>query len=484
MKKTLSLFLAFLMLLGLPAAAISCSTNGDGGETTVQTTAAADTDAPEETEPEMTVAVEDFSKNGQPRPFRMLVRSNRYSYLYVEEASGNPVEYAVYRRNLNLEEQYGIRFEITEGKGTKSSEKDNFVTFLAGATSDFDLVCFDYWWNLELQGMFLNILEMPEIDPDDEWWYQGWNSNVTLNGRMFSIAGDANLEMLENLEVVFFNKNIAADRSLDLYGDVNSGNWTIERMIEVINTVSSGLDDTDPTNDVYGVLYDTHSVGSQLFSAGIRMSELNADNVNLDIASSSRNVDICDLLGRMMQLPGVDYNSATARARDWSLFRDHRSLMYATALYLGQSLRTANLDFDYGILPMPKYTVEDEYVSSPYGVSVFAIPVTVSDPHVSAMVLNAMNFASARGDDSLVTTFYDIVLKYQIADSVEDVGVLEMVRDNVYVDFAYIYDGNLGLLATFKDAMVKGTPVSAALKGRVNGAKIALEKQVTAPYYD
>lgn len=470
------------MLLGLGTAAVSCG-NGSGDETSPATTAGADLTEEATDEPEQTAPFEDLSKNGEPRPFRMLVRKNRYSYLFVDEASSDPVEYAVYRRNLQLEDLFGIRFEITEGSGSDSSEQKNFTTFLSGASNDFDLVCYDYWWNLDLQGYFANILEMPEIDPADEWWYQGWNSNVTLNGKMFSIAGDANLEMLENLEVMFFNKTQAVSFGLDLYSEVSSEKWTIDRLMEVIGIVSSGFDDGDSTNDMYGALYDVHSIGSQLYSSGIRMSDFNAERtVSLDVASSSLNIDAADKLAQMMKLPGVNYSSATARARDWTLFRNGKSLIYATALYLGKSLRAANLDFDYGILPMPKYSSEAKYVSSPYGVSVFAIPVNVRSTHESALVLNAMNFYSARRDDSLVTTFYDVVLKYQIADSVDDVRNLDLVRNSVYVDFAFIYDSFLGLHACFKNAVTSGASAATALKGALVVGRKSLDRDILSFY--
>lgn len=179
MKKVIALILAALTLFSLCAAVTGCS-NQSGTETeTTSVTAEADSTAAETLPPEETVAFEDLSKNGKPREFRMLVRANRYSYLYVDDASTDPVEYSVYRRNLNLEEMFGIKFEITEGKGGNSSEQVNFTSFLAGAGAEYDLVCYDYWWNLDLKGYFENILEMPEINPEDDWWYQGWNDNVT-----------------------------------------------------------------------------------------------------------------------------------------------------------------------------------------------------------------------------------------------------------------------------------------------------------------
>ncbi|GEM_PF-2205310 len=475
--RTLSLILAILMIC---TALVSCSDAATQAETTTEaapiaTTAVVTEDVTTET-PAVTVAIEKLSTGDTPLNYNMLVRANRYAYLYAENTSGELISNAVYTRNCFLEEQFGIDITITEGKGS-GSESANFTTYLAGMDSAYDLVCFDYWWNLELQGYFTNLLNCQEIDPDDSWWYQGWNDNITINNQLYSIVGDANLEMLENLEAMFFNKEMATDLKLDLYADVKNGNWTVERLLEVSASAAANLDDADKTNDVYGALFDKHSVVSQLFSCGLKLSEKTSEGLySIENCGGDNSVNITSVVTSMIQNVAINYADQTARARDFTAFKERRAMIYATALYLGQSLRAASLDFDYGIIPSPKLNKDSEYISTPYGVSVFAIPVNAKSIHNSAIVLNAMNFYSSNDDNSLVPTFYDLVLKYQIANCPDDVENLDLIRDKVYVDFAFIYD--VGLISVFRTAVINNTPISSALKSTVKSAKKTMENQI------
>lgn len=306
---------------------------------------------------------------------------------------------------------------------------------------------------------------------------------MTINNKLYTIVGDANLEILENIEIVFFNKAMATDRNLDLYKDVKNGDWTLARMLEVSRIAAANLDDTDTANDIYGVLYDVHSLRSQLFSAGLKLAKKGNDGTfNIDDVANVSNVNICDKVTDLFNDHSVNYSDKTARARDWTLFKNSQAMMYATALYLGQSLRSGNLDFDYGILPMPKLDKDSDYISTPYGVSVFAIPQNVTSRHASAMVLNAMSFYSSNGSGNLVETFYDLVLKYQVANSVDDVENLELVRNKVYVDFAFIYD--VGVFDCFSNAVKKNVSVTTDLNGKIKAAKRSLVNDFLKFYKD
>jgi len=465
--------MAVILLLSM---LVACAQNGTPEETT-EAPAVATTTAAEETtgEPEPLVPVEDLSVNGQATKFNMLVRKSRYAYLYTDEQNGELLNYAVYKRNTTLEEDYGISFSISE-----QSDATGFATAMKAATDEYDLACVDYWWNLELQGLFLDIAQMEEINVEDPWWYSGWNKNVTINGKMYTIAGDANLEMLENLEVVFFNKSIAKDLNLDLYKSVSDGKWTIEEMKTAISMAASGFDDADTTNDRYGLLIDLHSADAMLYSLGMKLSEFVDGEVSIDIASDQKNIDLTEALSAVIKTTGTKYVGTTARATDWTIFKNGTTLFYATALYIGQSMKSGNLDFDYGILPMPKLTEDAEYISTSYGVSVFGIPVTVASAHNSALIMNAMSYRSSGTDDSLVTTFYDVVLKYQIATSVEDVTNLDIVKNNVYIDFCFIYLSSID--KTLRDSAINGTSPSTPLKATVKTAKNTLKNSIIAFY--
>lgn len=467
MKKVLAMLLSLALLcISLSA----CTTSQGGSDTTAKPDSV--TEAPTgsgETEDEKKeLAVEKFGDDDFPEEFNIMVRASRYDYLFCDdETSPLELDRSVWSRNMQIEELYNIYFDITEVTDSATS----FTTQLSGGTGAFDLVCFDYWWKLEQNGFFYDVASMQEIDMSDSWWYQGWNDNSTINGVSYTIVGDANLEVLQNIEVLFFNKQIASSHELDLYELVDNGEWTIEKMMEICDAVSLNLDDDDTANDVYGALYDKHSFRNALFSAGLTLTSV-AENGAIEIvANAAQNINICDAVTSLINRASVNFSDTNTRVRDYTLFTEERSLFYATGLIMGSSLKSSGMT-NYGILITPKYSTDSEYHTSNYGASVFGIPLDCADRHMSAMILNALNYLS---EDTVVYTYYEQVNKAR-ADAPQDSEMIDLSRQYMTMDFAFIYD--IGLTSAFYTAVKNNTSVSTELASIVTAAETTLAELI------
>lgn len=467
-KKILCMILATLLVCFCFAACNGESgkpSDTEGVETTLGAGDIEDTEEPEETVEPLDIEV--FG-DGSPVEYNIMVRASRYDYLYWDtSATSDAVQASVFERNAYIEEQFNIGFTISEVVDNANS----FTTALTAGTGAYDLICYDYWWGLETNGFFHNLADMQEIDLSDPYWYDGWNKNTKINGVSYSIVGDASLEVLQNIEIMFFNSTIAGSYGLELYDLVEDGEWTLAKLMEINTLVAQNLDDTDPTNDVYGTMYDRHSMRAQLASAGLRVTEI-AENGAIElVASEERNINICDKVTQLINSAEVEYTDENTRVRDYSLFAEGRSLFYATGLIMGRTLKELDLDFNYGVLITPKYDEESEYISTNYGASVFSIPLDAKDAHMSAMILNALNYLSA---DSVVYTYYDQVMKYRVVDSPEDAEMIDLARANMYMDFGFIYNGNLGLLSAFYSAVNSNTSVADDIASVAESAQTSL----------
>ena len=434
-----------------------------------QETPTSNTGADEQTEPvteapavKKELVFEDFGN----REFTMLARAGRTHYLFGTDSSASRVEQAAYTRNEYVNENFNIEIVLipsptdTESSGSKAMKWwKNAVTL---STGEYDLIVPDYYWMIEQTGCVENLLELPkgEIDPNDEWWYSGWNDATTINGKLFSIVGDASLEALENIEITFFNKQMAANNNMDLYTDVEDGDWTLNLMREYSKTVGLNLDEPNDPEAVYGSLYDRHSVLAQCRSAGLRLININENGLPEANYNNSTSFDIAGAVANMFKEKSVQYESVTARgsSKNIKAFKQGRALFYNTALFLGQTLKNSNLSFDYGVIPMPKYNEEQaDYISTIYGVSFFAIPTSVQDVHCSATILNALNWLSNPngnlGKNSLVYQYFETVLKNQVADDAKDADMIQMARDRLYIDFAFIYNTNLKIDEAYLSAI-------------------------------
>ena len=483
MKRHLSLFLCAVMLLTVILTAAACGKSDSSTETTTASTTAVAADTTTATEattaaPEVDPyepAQENFGDaNGNPTDFVMAVRANRYGYLFDDGSSPERVNAAAYQRNAMIEERYNIKISIVEMTETA----DAWNTALLTSDGAYDLGCFDYWWGIEQNGLLYDLMSLPEIDVTDPHWYSGWNDNVTINNKLFSIAGDATLEILENIEILFFNKDIAESYKLDLYKDVNDGKWTLDRMNEINVLVSQNLDNSDKSDDIYGALYDLHSVPTQMYAAGMRLSNIGEDG-SISIVDNTESIsNVASAVVSLIHGGGVRYDSNTARSSNnqgMSIFTAGNALFYATALYLGKTLRTSDTSFDYGVLVPPKYDESSEYITSCYGASLFGIPLSVKDVHKSAVILDAINYYS---NETVVDAFYEIVLKYQVADSEEDADMIQMARDTLYVEYAFIQ--SLSLYSGVKSAVINNTPIASAVAANLKVSQRELQKFLDA----
>ena len=451
------LLLSLVMVLSV---LVGCSRRNKDGSGTTENSQQTESSTEPIVKKEMTF--EDFGE----REFNLMGRAGRTHYLYSDGVSPDRIEQAAYSRNSYIEENFHIDLILVNGPTGSTSGKtgEAWSNALITSSGEYDLIVPDYWWKIEQTGYVENLLDLPrhEIDLSDEWWYDGWNSSTTINGKLFSIVGDAAMEVLENIEVSFFNKNMAANNGLNLYADVEEGTWTLEQMRAYSRMVALNLDEPGDTT-IYGSLYDQHSAIAQGYASGLKLININESGFPEANYNNPNNYDIIAKVASVIAEPSVNYEPKTARSVTFNIntFMNGRALFYNTALYLGTRLKNGNLPFDYGVIPMPKYNEEQaDYISTIYGVSFFSIPTSVKDVHCSATILNALNWLSHPNGNlakkSLTYEYLETVLKNQIADDEIDANMIQLARTNLYVDFAFIYDGNLKVHNAY-DYVARGT---------------------------
>ncbi|MBQ3177176.1 MAG: hypothetical protein IJB52_05110, partial [Clostridia bacterium] len=180
---------AFLLLL---AALLISSTMTACGDTTTAETNAGDTTAadtvPAETEPEKLLPdLPDADYEGYT--FTILTRGQFNSHwcskdAYAEELSGEPINDAVYNRNLNVGEKYN--FTIAEAIGD-SEDPSSFVTKAVQAGDDiYDMLMIggSASGNLATQKMLLPLDEMPHMDLEKPWYDQSANASLSIGHKL------------------------------------------------------------------------------------------------------------------------------------------------------------------------------------------------------------------------------------------------------------------------------------------------------------
>ena len=415
-------------------------------------------------DPTISYDPEDFGNtDGTPKTFTVLVRAGRHAWFHGTDKSTDEVSIAAYKRNKKLNEMYNIELTLLENESTISTWR----TTLDAADGNIDLSIPDFWWGLEYEGFFINLMRRPEINDADPHWIQGWNNNLIINNRLYSLVGDAALELMENWYVIFYNRDMAKDLGYyeDLFDLVDSGKWTVKEMLTIMDDFELALMDNDDSNDVWGLVTDdNHGVECLLYSAGLTLLETNRyTNIINNISNTPKNIALTSDITALRHHSASNIFDDTARGSKTlktrnNLFFAEKSFFYATFLLNGKTIKKSAA-FDYGVLVLPKYDVADDYITASYGVSFFTIPHSALNKRCSAVVLNTMNWLSntederGMGEDRLVYTYYETVVKGQVANIAEDFAMLDTIRNGANYDFGSVVSGAVPLESSFRKAV-------------------------------
>ena len=95
---------------------------------------------------------------------------------------------------------------------------------------------------------------------------------------------------------------------------------------------------------------------------------------------------------------------------------------------LSATLRLIEMESDYGIMPIPKYTSDQkEYYCLTTG-DQYTMPTCVSDPDKAALALECIGYYSLyMGGDSLNYAFYDLLAFARLCRDLDDMEMLKLV---------------------------------------------------------
>ncbi|MBQ2826550.1 MAG: hypothetical protein IJF13_04950, partial [Clostridia bacterium] len=177
----------------------------------------------------------------------------------IEELRSEPLNDAIYNRNLYVEERLNCKIENEFGSGTsyKVGEKLN-VMFNSGDDT-YQVIAYQAprTMILAFEGHLYDLesIENGYIEFDAPWWQQQYLEEIIMDSSTYALAGDLSLSLLRSVHATFFNKKIAEDNDIDdLYKVVWDGRWTIDYQAQIVADIyvdTNGNSKYDE-DDLYG----------------------------------------------------------------------------------------------------------------------------------------------------------------------------------------------------------------------------------------
>ena len=240
-----SLFHLLVLLLVAVSVATACFTScakndGSGSETNARpngTGAETGTQTVIETEDNMPNLPADLKFDGSS--FRILAtsRDGAYRELYMsfdEENITETINDAVYRRNMMVEERFGITMEVTQSYDWVYVVPQ--LTDLVMSDIDYyDMACVSGGRTAEavLQGVFIDLNLLPYTDFTRSYWDQSCYQQLSIAHKNYLMAGDLSMSVVEGAYATYFNKQMLLDNNIedDIYEMVRQRTWTFDKML-------------------------------------------------------------------------------------------------------------------------------------------------------------------------------------------------------------------------------------------------------------
>ena len=398
-------------------------------------------------------------------PIRILcVSSTRHTYgeqqfVYNKEKEGNVINGAIQERNNLLEQEYGLTFEITAAD-YPSTEIANFID---SNLYEYDLICESV--DRLVTGSISNYYVALDgyMDFSHPWWDAQAIESLALSDKHFLVAGAAILTDDDNTYLTLFNKDMyEANSKLSEYGNiydiVREGKFTIDLYYEMCKQVSRP--DTSGQwgfNATYGNL--SHAYGANVMMNGCNIATVIKDEDNnlvlnvmteqavnafdkvYELMSDQSNTQRAELI--IGQSPNVQSTYGFAELEE--MFVSGRGLFYNTTSASVSILKGTARDFEFGVLPIPKYNESQENYCNTvnrYQSSALAIPSNVPNARVPDVVfaMQALGFYNS----DVIRAYYQTTLQLQAVTSDDDAEMLDLVYNNRFYDIGAIFGWGAG----------------------------------------
>lgn len=438
--------LAAMLLVAMLASVAACGDTTSGEDTT-----ASDSNADTTSSGENVANLPDKKYNTD---FTILTRTAYDFEFAAEEQTADTLNDAVYLRNTAVEDRFGVDIVTVPTPCNWGDEATAFNTTLRASImsggSEYDLVA-GYAATIGKiveKGMFLDFNELPYIDFSQPWWSEQVKDELTINNKCYMMTGDASIALWQNMRALFFNKRIADEYKVeDLYSLVKSGDWTLDKLIEVTKDVYNDLDGdtTASEGDLYGFIlgYSTE-IDNMQDAFELPVTTKGDDGIPYISVKTERRVDAVQKINQYVwENDGVYFNTHanTYRTENAQMFSDGRGLILTTTL--GQSEIMRAMDDDFGIIPYPKYDDKQEsyHSTSLDEFSMFVVPSDVKDPEMTGVILEALSYESYK---TVVPAFYNIALKTKAARDDESSEMIDIIRDGLSFNFGYLNSSAIG----------------------------------------
>ncbi len=379
-----------------------------------------------------------------------------YSELKVDDGATTVVSDAIFVRNKELEARLNVKMNIilcdndNAGNGgvghgpwykvsqAVSSGSDTYDVAMGSSASAMAFA---------LQGQYRNLRNIENLNLSKEYWAQGMIENMTVADTTFFTTGSLSTYLYDSAFVVYFNKNLSEEYDIKsdyVYETVMNGEWTLDKMMELTKNVYSDKNGNNIADDgdIYGFGLQVTSATDGFFSScdipcteivdnkivfSVNMHKLSTvvDKLKTFLWSSDATVALAE---------GPSYVTSSIYYLDQQFANDE--IMFVTDWLYSTSTETMrNMQSDFGVLPYPKYDLDQKeyYTYAHDKMTIVGVPLTVSDAD-SSMIGAFLEVMASGGQNTVMPAYYEKTLTARNIRDPQSVETMNIIVRNISND--------------------------------------------------
>jgi len=359
------------------------------------------------------------------------------AHYYVDsEATDDPCNDAVYKRNLRIEERLNVLISTVE-----MDNVDHMIELVQLDQNEAELYAFSAWrFHMPVEQKILyDWYDIPVVDLKKPWYNQVSNDQATMNGTLYSLYSSLSLTSLTKLCAVFFNERLVENYQIgkqNLYDLVNDGKWTIDKFIEYTRNIYEDVNQNNERDDgdLFGMNYSTGEELDAFQTAfGIVLTE-NDPNGTITFTldnQQDRFVSAIDKMREYHEMDGVwTENSSQNFVNGNAVFS---ALYFETCFDVLREMEDV-----YQILPYPKWdeAQEDYYTAAQDEYHLYAVPKTVREDDFT-FVGTVTELLSAETYKYVYPVYYDNALKGRYSKDPQTAKMVDLIVDGSRFEFSY-----------------------------------------------
>ncbi|MCL2773997.1 MAG: extracellular solute-binding protein, partial [Oscillospiraceae bacterium] len=318
----ISIFL-LLIMQSCANSANNANNNGTSSDNNTNNSGEIQTTSPETTE--YKAAAEPFDWGG--KQFTVLVNNTGNStWLDVdftcEEQNGDPINDAVYKRNMEIEDMFNIK--IVPVPVDQGAHVTNVRKAVKAGDNAYDVAFNDPFDNATLsqEGDLYDLFNVPNLDLTQPWWDQNSVSDLSIGHKLYEVTGDIGTMYKKSVGILLFNKQMIQDYALgNPYQLVQDKKWTMDAFLTMCKAVSQDLngDGKWDENDRYGLLGYCDMIAISLIGGGVKFATKNADDIPEITFYSDKTVNIFNKITNILYDKSLFWSwSATGKTNEVS----------------------------------------------------------------------------------------------------------------------------------------------------------------------